>query len=298
MENDKNVVKIRRRNNDVIIYEKINKSVRFLYHTFLGRICLKIITRRWISKLVGKYMNSKLSRRRIKKAIKQYGIDMNQYENINYQSYNHFFTRKLKENICPINYDNNVLISPCDAKLSVYKIDQISNTFNIKESIYNINDLINDSIIASNYIDGYCLIFRLTVDDYHRYCYIDDGYKEENHFIKGILHTVQPISLEKYKVFHQNCREYTILHTNNFFDVLHIEVGAICVGKIKNLHQKYEFHRGEEKGMFEFGGSTIILLFSKDTIIIDQDIINNSNNDIETIVKMGEKIGIKQNKVI
>ena len=77
-------------------------------------------------------------------------------------------------------------------------------------------------------------MFRLTVEDYHRYFYIDGGSKGENVFIEGRLHTVQPIALEHRRVFTENCREYTVLHTENFGDVTQVEVGAMMVGRIVN----------------------------------------------------------------
>jgi phosphatidylserine decarboxylase len=45
--------------------------------------------------------------------------------------------------------------------------------------------------------------------------------------------------------------------------------------------------------MFEFGGSTIVMLFQKDKVIINETIIKNSQQDKETVVKMGVKIGNK-----
>jgi len=130
------------------------------------------------------------------------------------------------------------------------------------------------------------------VDDYHRYCYFDNGTKGENVFIKGVLHTVHPIVVGEYNIYKRNCREYTVMETENFGRVIQVEVGAMMVGRIKNLHGAHSFSRGEEKGMFEFGGSTIVMLFKKDTIALDDDIIRNSANNVETIVKYGEKIGI------
>jgi len=73
-----------------------------------------------------------------------------------------------------------------------------------------------------------------------------------------------------------------------------MEVGAMLVGKISNNHvSNHTFKRGEEKGKFEFGGSTIILLFKENTIDIDDTFIKNTDKNIETHVKMGEKIGKK-----
>ena len=144
--------------------------------------------------------------------------------------------------------------------------------------------------LADEFIGGNLLIFRLTVDDYHRYSYPASGKKGKNIHIKGVFHTVNPIALEKYNFYKRNSREYTVLDTIEFGKMIMVEVGAIMVGKIKNHHQEYEFKRGEEKGYFEFGGSTIVLI-TKDNIKIDDDIISNTNNGDESIVKLGEKVG-------
>ncbi|MBR7165409.1 MAG: phosphatidylserine decarboxylase, partial [Clostridia bacterium] len=138
---------------------------------------------------------------------------------------------------------------------------------------------------------GVCAIFRLTVSDYHRYCYFDNGTKEENVFIPGFLHTVNPISLDRYPIYKTNSREYTLLHTENFGDVVQMEVGALLVGRIVNYHQNHRFTRGEEKGRFEFGGSTIVLLFEKGSVKFSQEMFDYSQKGWEKKVLMGEKIG-------
>ena len=175
------------------------------------------------------------------------------------------------------------LISVCDSKLSIYKINDNSK-FEIKNSLYTVEELIGEK---RDY--KYALIFRLCVDDYHHYVFPDDGKVVSSKYIKGKLHTVQPIALKKYKVFHENSREVTFLDCDNLGDVCYIEVGAMMIGKIVNEPVK-EFKKGQEKGHFEFGGSTIILLVNKD-INIDEKIIEHTNKDIETIVKLGESIG-------
>ena len=154
-------------------------------------------------------------------------------------------------------------------------------------------DLVKNKKLASKYKNGYCLIFRLCVDDYHRYCYIDNGNKTSNKFINGVLYTVRPVVLGNYNIYKENSREYTILKTENFGDVVHIEVGATIVGRIKNHHEEYTFKKGEEKGMFEFGGSTIVLLIEKNRVTIDKEILDNTKQGYETVVKYGEKIGNK-----
>ena len=132
------------------------------------------------------------------------------------------------------------------------------------------------------------MLFR----SYHRYCYAFSGEKGENIRIPGKLHTVNPIANEFFPIYKENAREYTILHTRVFGDVIAMEVGALLVGKIVNHHGQAPIRRGQEKGYFQFGGSTVVLLLKKDTALLDEDILENSRNGIETVVKFGERIGI------
>ena len=264
-------------------------SVKFLYTSLVGRIILKLFTCRFVSKIVGCYMNSSLSKGRIKKTIKQNNIDMSLFEKKDFCSYNDFFTRHKKN----LDFDMNKkhFVSPADAKLTVIKLNKKSS-FDIKRSKYTLRDIV-DRDLTSEYQNGYALIFRLEVTDYHRYHFIDSGTRDDYKYLKGCLHTVQPIAFNRYKVFHKNAREYTILHTDNFGDIVMVEVGAMMVGKIVNNKKITSFKKGDEKGYFEFGGSTIILFVKDNEVIIDNDILLNSTLGKETIVSCGEKIGIK-----
>ncbi len=263
-------------------------SVKFLYTSILGRIILKFITCRFVSKIVGKYMNSKLSIRRINKTIKANNIDMNLYEKKEYTSFNDFFIRKKKN----IDFDlkKEHFISPADSKLLVIKLNKEAS-FDIKGSVYTLKNIVKEDL-TTKYANGYALIFRLEVSDYHRFHFIDDGKLGEYKYIKGGLNTVQPIAYNK-KIFHTNSREYVTLYTKNFGEIIEVDVGALCVGKITNNKDIKEFEKGDEKGYFEFGGSTIILFVSDKIIKIDDDILLNSTLGKETVVSCGEKIGIK-----
>ena len=261
-----------------------------LYGTVLGRKFLKILINPTISKLGGAVLSTKLSSLLVKPFIKANNIDMSDYTERAYASFNDFFTRDLKPGKRFINRDKEVLISPSDGRVSVYEIDD-NMTFNIKDSYYTIESLTHSKKAANYYKGGTCVIIRLCVDNYHRYCYIDNGYKTTNKFIPGVLHTVNPVACEYYDIYKENSRECSLLHTENFGKVMQIEVGALMVGKIVNYDQVACIHRGDEKGKFEFGGSTIVLLFKKDTVDIDDDLIENTKNGYETAVKMGERIG-------
>ncbi|MCC8135105.1 MAG: phosphatidylserine decarboxylase [Ruminococcus sp.] len=277
----------------IVTNEKQNKLLRGIYGTVGGRILLRLLTAPVLSEAVGAFMDSPLSKPFIKPFIRANKIDTSQYVMSGISSYNDFFTRKVKSGARPIDICPEHLISPCDGKLSAYRICGRS-VFRIKDSYYRVSDLLKSAALAEVYKGGWCLIFRLEVDDYHRYCYVDSGTKSANTYISGVLHTVNPIALEHYNFYKRNCREYTILHTDGFGDIIQVEVGAMLVGKIKNHHEEHAFRRGEEKGMFLFGGSTVVLLIQKDRAEIDDDILRNTANGFETVVKYGEKIGNKK----
>ena len=283
---------VKKRNGETIVTnKKQNEVLKKLYNTVSGRMVLKVLTAPFVSRTVGKYMDSPLSKPLIKPFIKNNGIDTSHYIMKNFSSYNDFFTRKVKPEKRPVDYNSRHLISPCDSKVTAYKIKR-NSIFKIKNSLYRVSDMLKNEFLARRYDGGYCLIYRLEVDDYHRYCYIDDGIKTNNVFIYGELHTVNPVALKKYNVYKRNSREYTIMHTDNFGDVVQLEVGAMMVGKICNHHGEYSFMKGEEKGMFMFGGSTIVQLFEKDRIRPDSDILRNTRDGFETVVHYGEKIGV------
>lgn len=269
--------------------ENQDRLLEKLYSHKLGRSFVQCLIHPFVSYMGGLYMNSALSAKRIKSFIQSNDIDMSQYLKEDYVSFNEFFIRKIKDGEREINQASNVLIAPCDSKLSCFKIDQ-NVRLKIKNTVYSLEDLLMSPTLASRYQNGYALIFRLTVDDYHRYHFFDDGTSEKEVHIPGYFHTVNPIANDYYPIYKTNSRTYTLLHTKHFDDVIMMEVGALMVGKITNHHKK-EFSRGEEKGYFEFGGSTVVL-FIKDIVDIDQDIINNSAEYNETKVLLGERIGI------
>ena len=162
----------------------------------------------------------------------------------------------------------------------------------VKNSVYTVESLLRDTKLAKRYIGGTAFIIRLTPDDYHRYCYCTDGEKSHNRTIKGNLSTVNPIINKYIPVYKENSREYCMIRTDKLGDIIQMEVGAMLVGKISNKHTygRRLVRKGEEKGYFEFGGSTIILLIEKDKAVIDQDILTNTREGFETKILQGETI--------
>jgi phosphatidylserine decarboxylase len=277
------------RSNNEYYENQESKFLVFMYNTIPGRVVLKVATRKWVSATLGLYMVTPISKLKIKKFIKKNKIDMDEYEKTKYKNFDKFFVRNIKPDKRPIPGDKHLFISPCDSKLSVYKIDSNTN-INVKNSSYTISELLKDNELAEKYKDGYCLVFRLCVDDYHHYHFIDDGEVIKHKKIKGVLNTVRPVALKAKKVFSENNREWTLLSTKTFGNMIYMEVGAIGVGKIVNLKVD-KFKRGDEKGYFRFGGSTVILLIEKDILELDQDILDEVSKDNEVQIKLFEPIG-------
>lgn len=276
---------------EIVKNDTQDKALAFLYQTRIGRGMLSVLIKPRISVAAGKFLDSSASRWIIGPFMKKSGIDLSEYEMTDYRSFNEFFTRKIKTECRKMDWEKKHLIAPCDSKLSVYPINQ-SARFVIKDTEYSMESLLRSRKLAKHYEGGQLLVFRLAVDDYHRYCYVDDGLKSKNYRIPGVFHTVNPLANDVYPIYKENTREFSILKSQNFGRILMMEVGALLVGRIVNYHERKEVKRGEEKGRFEFGGSTVILCLEKNRAVIDEDIVLNSSRGIETIVKIGEKIGI------
>ncbi len=282
------------RHGDIVFGENSQDNfLKLLYGNVIGRSFLRLITKPILSKVVGNILSTKASCILIDPFIKSNKLDMSDYNEREYCSYNDFFTRELISGARPINEAANELITPADGRVSVYKIDEEA-VFSIKNSYYTVESMLKSKKYAKKFNGGYCVIIRLCVDNFHRYCYPDNGIQGKSKFISGALHTVNPEALNHYNIYKENSRECTLLHTENFGDIMQIEVGALMVGKIKNNHTCGKvFKKGDEKGMFEFGGSTVVMLIEKDKVRIDMDLIQNTNEGFETSVKMGDCIGKK-----
>lgn len=266
--------------------------LKALYNTRTGHYVLRFITRPKFSRTCAGLLDSRYSKLYIKRFIRRNEIDMSEYMPTRYRSFNDFFTRKIRPDARPVDMDENALISPCDSLLSVYNIGHDS-VFAVKGTEYTLEALLNSEELAEKYRGGTCLIFRLMPTNYHRYIYPDSGVKGGNIAIPGKLHTVREMA-HKYSVFVTNSREYTILNTRSFGQVLFMEVGALMVGRIRNHHGACAFERGEEKGYFEYGGSTIIMLLENGRAELDKEFAACIDNGNEMPVQVGQRIGIRK----
>ena len=270
--------------------ESGQKALDILYNTAGGRFFLwSVAARPWFSQLLTKYHQSTLSQKDIVPFIKKHKVqECPRKANEKYQTFNDFFTRKKDITFNP---EKNVLIAPADSKMRIFPISD-DLRFKVKGSTYSVAEILGSDIDAQPFKNGTCVVFRLSVDDYHRYHFIDNGKFIGSYKIHGELHTVRPIA-EEYGVYARNTRVINMMDTENFGRIAQIEVGALLVGKIVNHPGVVDFEKGQEKGYFEYGGSTIVMLFNKD-IQFDEDILHMNSFGVETRVRVGERIGICQ----
>lgn len=280
------------------VFEK--DVMEFLYGSRLGFWLTEALLKwRWATEVYARTQHTASSQAKIKTFIENNRINTDELERpvASFQTFNEFFIRKLKAEARPIDLDPNHLISIADCRLAVYEI-KTGTIYPVKAKQFTLGELLDGAVntaILKKFDGGLCLIFRLAPVDYHRFGYVDDCQQSPVQIINGFYRSVHPLSLRRMKaVFTENRRESCVLKTKNFGEVIHIDVGATGVGKIiQQQPAGGTFRRGDEKGYFEFGGSTVILLLQPNTVKMDDDIAKHAADGIETIVRYGERIGRK-----
>ncbi len=287
------------RERDQMVHEVVAGEglMRLFYGTPAGaRLTTTLFVHRWLSYFGGLYYDSRVSRRKIKKFINQLDIDPEEAEKSirEYRSFNEFFARKLRPGLRPVETEQHSFVSPGDGRLLVFpKIDEETLSY-VKWAPVCLMALFNkDAELVERYRGGTCGILRLCPSDYHRFHFPVGGTVGPTKMVKGLLHSVNPYVLgQKRQVFAANKRSICSLESPEFGKVLLMEVGAMGVGSIVQTYDaNSQVSPGDEKGYFKFGGSTTIFFFERDRVHFDDDLIKNSEQGVETLVRMGETIG-------
>ncbi|MDK4521365.1 phosphatidylserine decarboxylase [Fusobacterium necrophorum] len=270
--------------------------LKFLYYNPFGKLALEaLVKRKFLSVWYGKKMNTKKSREKILPFIKSLEIPIEEAEKSwdEFTSFNDFFYRKLKKGARTWDMREDVLVSPADGKVLAYEnIDSFASFF-VKGQSFSLEELFQSKEMAEKYAGGSFVIVRLAPVDYHRYHFPTDAWVGASHKIQGYYYSVSTHAIRRnLRIFLENQREYTILKSKKFGDIAYFEIGATMVG---GIHQTYAENsmvsKGEEKGYFDFGGSTCLLLFEKGKVQLDEDLLEHTKKGIETKVYVGEKIG-------
>ena len=156
--------------------------------------------------------------------------------------------------------------------------------------MFNLRQLLKDEALAEHFRNGTCVISRLAPVDYHRFHFPCDGIPNVARLINGFLYSVSPVALKgSWRIFGENKRWLTILQSKRFGKVALIEVGACCVGSVRQTFVPESFvKKGDEKGYFLFGGSTVITLFEPDRIVLAEDLVDCTQKGLELYAHMGD----------
>lgn len=278
--------------------------IRFLYSSnpfakFISNIILFFIAKLpFFSKKYGDQQSSPKSKKKVLPFIKEFHLKVEEFEKkpSEFTSFNDFFTRKLKANARSINRDKDVIVSPCDARVHVIENIDSETSFMIKGQFFDLKKLLKDNKLVQHYKGGSAFLARLCPTDYHRFHFPVDGICTKPRLINGPLYSVNPIAVfSRPSIFWENKRYISEIKTQEFGKVLMIEIGATYVGVV---HYTCSFgtpiKKGDEKGYFAFGGSSMMLIFEKDQVAFDPILIEKSKQGIEVITKMGEMIAIKK----
>jgi len=267
--------------------------VRFFSSKF-GRLFGFFVNSHILSNFYGWLMDSSWSKRNIPYFIKKHDINMNEFviPEGGFISFNDFFIRKLRPNVRPVDQDPTVLTAPADSKLFAVSHITPETSFFIKNKQFCLKNFLRDESLANQYENGTLLLFRLAPYDYHRYHFPCDCIPSMPRVIHGWLDSVHPIVYKSDVVpLQENERHITMLETKSFGSVTMISVGARLVGKITHTYtSNQEYKKGDEMGYFSFGGSSLVLLFKKGTIAVDEQFILHSQDKYETAVRMGQRI--------
>lgn len=243
-----------------------------------------------ISRLMGLYYDSPLSKGKIDAVIAQLGIDRSEFaEPARYRSFNEFFIRRLKDGCRPYSRDPRTLVSPADGRVLVFPRLDGEQFAPVKGFPFSIRRLLPGH--AERYLGGALAIVRLCPADYHRYHFPCAGRITQVEDIPGALHSVNPIALASgADVFGANKRSFTLLETQHAGTLCFMEVGAFGVGSIVNTRREGAVEKMDEKGYFKFGGSTVVLIFEPGKIEFSADLVANSAAGRETLVKVGQEL--------
>lgn len=274
---------------EVILGEKY---IRWAYQDSSSSLIEKALFRSpLISRLMGAYYDSGLSKGKIRPTIAELGIDESEFADPtdSYKSFNDFFIRPLKPEARPWQKASDTILSPADGRVLVFPKLEGDVFVPVKGHPFSVDRLLPS--MAERYQNGALAIIRLCPADYHRYHFPCDGEIIKTRAIDGALHSVNPIALAAGPdIFGDNKREITLIKTENAGTLAYIEVGAFGVGAIVNKKRSGKVEMMEEKGYFKFGASTVVLVFEEGKITFSEDLIANSAMGKETLIKVGEEL--------
>lgn len=269
---------------------------RWSYTTVPGGLATELLFRhRCVTRLCGWYYKQPWSRRRIHAFVLRYNVNMEESARRveEFTSFNDFFTREIDLATRPIHPDPRVCIAPNDGRILGYPVVDATTTFGIKRHTFNLSRFLRDDRLAKQYVGGSMVISRFYLQDYHYFHFPDSGTPGPALPIQGKHYALGPYwGRTPVPWFSENYRMFTLFDSDHFGQIAMMEIGAFTVGSIQQrFNPGVRVPKGARKGFFELGGSTVVLLFQRGAIRLDEDLCARTEENIETFVRFGESIG-------
>ncbi|MGZ3712052.1 MAG: phosphatidylserine decarboxylase, partial [Bdellovibrionota bacterium] len=249
-----------------------------------------LLSRTWFSRVYGSLQNSPRSAKKVAPFFARFGLRREDWIAKDYSSFNDFFIRQFKPGLRKFPSQPEEMGAPAEARYLAYADSSAALSIPIKGLNLDPMEILKNTPHLERFRGGPVLLARLCPVDYHRFHFPDSGKISHFHEEHGKLHSVNPAALRRDpSLFLRNERHISILETDNFGALAYVEVGALCVGRIVQSHTG-PFSRGQEKGYFLFGGSTVILYGEPGKWTISEDLLRHTADGFETLVELGSPV--------
>ncbi len=265
-----------------------DRALRFAYETLLGRTLWTVLFgSRLVSAFLGRRYDAPRSRKAIAALAAIPGCRAEEAERplADYASFNAFFTRRLKPGARPV---GDGLVSPADGRLRLYLDADADTPFPLKGATRTLRTVFDDAAPAGRYDVA---VVRLAPVDYHRFHFpCDCATASPVRVVPGLYHSVNPVALLRHPDIYAENERQIVKCEAAFGPFWLVDVGAFGVGTIVQTYTGERHAKGDEKGYFKFGGSTVILVAPAGALAFDADLVANSAAGLETRVLCRERI--------
>ena len=269
-------------------------ALRFAYETLLGRTLWPVLFgSKILSALLGRYYDSPRSRSAIASLAAIPGCLADEAEKPigAYESFNAFFTRRLKPGARPL---GDGVVSPADGRLMLYLNADADAPFPLKGATRSLREVFGPQGTPPVPNGRYDIaVIRLAPVDYHRFHFPCACRTPDPVFsIPGRYQSVNPIALIRYPDVYADNERQILACEASFGRFWLVDVGAFGVGTIVQTFSGTDHAKGDEKGYFKFGGSTVILITAAGALRYDEDLVRYAADGLETRVRCGERIAV------
>ena len=270
--------------------------LQWTYGTGLGKFALHALVKRaLVSRYYGWKMAQRGSAHRVLPFIVDYNLDVDEFAKkpYSFKSFNEFFYRALKPGARPVAPGDGVAVLPADGRHLAFQNVDGAEGFYAKGQRFDLPAFLGSAELGREFAGGALLISRLCPVDYHRFHFPVAGTPGEPRLINGWLYSVSPVALRQNLAYlWENKRMVTLVESPVFGRVAVCEIGATMVGTIQQLYVPGRaVAKGEEKGLFKFGGSCVVTVFPPGRIKFDADLVSHSAAGLEVYARMGERLG-------